>query len=144
MEARIRSVLLVRLDELGVLEVLLGEAGGHLGDDGAGDGEAGEEGPAALPLPPEEHRPRIEAAEKHPRSRSPPRRPRCGWGVKWFFRSFCLSRSEGGEADGGGGGYRIAFRVRQGPPPHGDGSPASPPRGPDFSGPGVVHMSRMN
>lgn len=27
MEARIRSVLLVRLDELGVLEVLLGEAG---------------------------------------------------------------------------------------------------------------------
>lgn len=121
MEARIRSVLLVRLDELGVLEVLLGEAGGHLGDDGAGDGEAGEEGPAALPLPPEEHRPRIEAAEKHPRSPPlppPPRRPRCGWGVKRSFRFFLDPKGE--EADGGGG-YRIAFRVRQGAPPHGDG-----------------------
>lgn len=52
--------LLVLLDELGVLEVLLGEAGGELGDEDAGDGEAGEEGPVAAPLPAEEHRPRVE------------------------------------------------------------------------------------
>lgn len=54
------------LDELGVLEVLLGEAGGHLGDEEAGDGEAREEGPVALPLPTEEDRPRVE--RRHRRS----------------------------------------------------------------------------
>lgn len=54
------SVLLVLLDELGVLEVLLGEVGCHLGDEEAGDGEPGEEGPVALPLTAEEHRPRVE------------------------------------------------------------------------------------
>jgi hypothetical protein len=47
----------VFLDELGVLEVLLGEVGRHLGDDEAGDGEPREEGPVALPLPVEEDRP---------------------------------------------------------------------------------------
>jgi hypothetical protein len=51
------SALLVFLDELGVLEVLLGEVGRHLGDDEAGDGEPREEGPVALPLPVEEDRP---------------------------------------------------------------------------------------
>jgi hypothetical protein len=50
----------VLLDELGVLEVLLGEVGRHLSDDEAGDGEPREEGPIALPLPAEEDRPRIE------------------------------------------------------------------------------------
>jgi hypothetical protein len=34
----------VLLDELGVLEVLLGEVGRHLGDDEAGDGEPRDEG----------------------------------------------------------------------------------------------------
>lgn len=37
-----------------------GEAGGKLDDEGAGDGESGEERPVAVPLPPEEHRPWIE------------------------------------------------------------------------------------
>ena len=51
---------LVLLDELGVLEVLLGEVGRHLGDEEAGDGEPREEGPVAPPLPAEEDRPRVE------------------------------------------------------------------------------------
>jgi hypothetical protein len=50
----------VLLNELGVLEVLLGEVGRHLSDDEAGDGEPREEGPIALPLPAEEYRPRVE------------------------------------------------------------------------------------
>jgi hypothetical protein len=50
----------VFLDKLGVLEVLLGEVGCHLGDDEAGDGEPREEGTVALPLPVEEDRPRVE------------------------------------------------------------------------------------
>jgi hypothetical protein len=53
-------VLLVLLNELGVLEVLLGEAGGHPADDEAGDGEACEEGPVAVKLAAEEHGPRVE------------------------------------------------------------------------------------
>ena len=36
------------LDELGVLEVLLGEVGRHLDDDEAGDGEPRDEGPVML------------------------------------------------------------------------------------------------
>jgi hypothetical protein len=54
------SVLLVLLHELGVLDVLLGAVGGDLADDVAGDGEAGEEGPVAVPLAAEEHGPRVE------------------------------------------------------------------------------------
>jgi len=53
-------VPLVLLDELGVLEVLLGEVGRHLGDEESGDGEPREEGPVAPPLPAEEDRPRVE------------------------------------------------------------------------------------
>jgi hypothetical protein len=53
-------LLLVFLDELGVLEVLLGEVCRHLRDDESGDGETREEGPVALPLPAEEDRPRVE------------------------------------------------------------------------------------
>lgn len=37
-----------------------GEAGGHLNNDAAGDGESDEEGPVAVKLPLEEHGPRIE------------------------------------------------------------------------------------
>lgn len=48
------------LDELGVLEVLLGEPGGELGDEDPRDCEAGEEGPVAAPLPAEEDGPRVE------------------------------------------------------------------------------------
>jgi hypothetical protein len=51
---------LVLLHELGVLDVLLGAVGGDLADDVAGDGEAGEEGPVAVPLAAEEHGPRVE------------------------------------------------------------------------------------
>lgn len=57
------------LDELGVLEVLLGESGGELGDEEPGDGESSEEGPVAAPLPLEEDGPRVELA-KHPVSLS--------------------------------------------------------------------------
>ncbi|KAL5217039.1 hypothetical protein ABZP36_017723 [Zizania latifolia] len=70
---------LVILDELGVVEVLLGEAGGHLDDDVAGDGEAGKEGPVASPLPPEEDRPRIELLHLLLSSISLLGRPRAGW-----------------------------------------------------------------
>ena len=48
------------LDELGVLEVLLGKASGELGDEDPRDGEARYEGPIAPRLPLEEHRPLVE------------------------------------------------------------------------------------
>jgi len=78
-------VLLVLLDELGVLEVLLGEVGRHLGDEESGDGEPGEEGPVALPLPAEEHRPRVERLHLLLRLLAislppPPASPGNGWG----------------------------------------------------------------
>ena len=50
----------MRLDEIGGLEVLLGELGGELGYEGARDGEARQEGPDVGPLPPEEHRSQVE------------------------------------------------------------------------------------
>ena len=78
-------MLLVLLDELGVLEVLLGEVGRHLGDEESGDGESGEEGPVALPLPAEEHRPRVERLHLLLRLLAislppPPASPGNGWG----------------------------------------------------------------